>query len=1074
MKSYKPGVCYPTQEGFQIRNGSRFYNRPLYGQDHISMVLAGDRPAAMMNLAVHGGKMGNLHIGLVAGGNAKWFHEFGEVVATYIPGLMKYEISDRLFPKVKIILQVVPLSECQGFAVKISGKGLPKGARIVWMYGGASGYGQMVNAVWQESYFKFAPQDCVDNDIEIRDGYFWFEGRDVRELRREDHIKDLKPGKKQLFGATSLAGEYKICEATGAEFGPNRLFEDFGVYNIHSTNIPSVVVFGSKPLPAAMEGFIFISFSNQITELLKQPEKVFADSVNRVRTIANKIAVRTPDMRLDRVVESMNISCDALWYDPCFSHGTRMWLTPYLGWEIYFGPEVSGRHDRVKTAILAFCKKQLPNGAISSHYTCLGDGYNMNEQFLDQIIYHYLWTGDKELMREIMPVLDRVLQWQKENNDPDRDDLYTNTLNTWESDYHWYYGGACTQSSAYTWWAYRMLGQIADEIGLDGRAYLAEGERIKTATFDALWLKSKGIFAEYKDTFGLKRLHEETEQASIYIPAQVGLTDDFQTYQMLRWVETHLEPIIPHGPGKPGKLYWGSNWRPTPPNGYQHTSRDPALSISLNTLLGYYRIGESQKGYEMLLGAASSCYINRCPGAISYKAIGNGFQGGPAETTNLAVRPEGVDLANTVSLFLRDVVEGLFGIRPQMQHNHIVVEPHYPPDWNNASIKTDDIELDYQGSAKKDRLAVTTPTMTTKTVRIIAKSPEIKAVRLNGQKADYDLIPAIGHVVVEIKTPALKEAVVQIDYGNKKFISIKFNTVGWFDKGYEVKTGSARLIKVFDPQEILSDVSLRPHGVKGKLAGKNGFHTFFVLIEDQGTTYWNPINLEIKGEPVAARPVFDARLPRKPNFATRCEPLSLAEYYNLKIEDIFKQQYVSPKPARRDWIRPDGLSGWNAVITPDDSQMREKIKNGKLLTEAGIPFRQAKEGNNAVFVSQWDNFPACVQIPVGKSAGKIYFLISGTTFPMQSHLANGRITVVYCDGGQEQLDLINPDNYDDGLADFGYYHYAKDNGCEILGKNTHADIVEIPADPARTIDQIVFEALSNQVVIGLLGMTLMK
>jgi hypothetical protein len=699
----------------------------------------------------------------------------------------------------------------------------------------------------------------------------------------------------------------------------------------------------------------------------------------------------------------------------------------------------------------------------------------MNEQFLDQIIYHYQWTGDRELMRDIMPVLDRVLQWQKDNCDTDRDDLYTNTLNTWESDYHWYYGGACTQSSAYTWRAYSMLGQIADEIGLDGRPYLDEAEKIKAALFDTLWLKTKGIFAEYKDTFGLKRLHEEPEQASIYIPAQAELTDEFQTYQMLRWVEAHLQPIITHGPGKEGKLYWSSNWRPTPPNGYNHSSRDPALSMSLNIALGFYRIGDVQKAYQLLLGAGLSCYINRCPGAISYKAIGAGFEGGVPESKNMSARPEGVDLANTISLFLRNVVEGLFGIRPEIQHNRMTIEPHFPADWRKARIKTDDIEMIYSGSTHKQQSEIKTPTAFGKTINLLARSPVIKQVRLNGEKVNYEIIPAIDHAIVQIKIPEQKDSLLQVEYLRKKFSAVKYNPVAIQGKEYRVTIPSARIAKVFDPQEILSDIFLQPNSLKGKITGQAGFHTFFVLVEDQSVTYWKPVNLEIKNPTAEARPTFDPKATRKPNFLKQCEMTALTDFYNLRIEDIFKQEYVGPKPDRRDWIKSNGLSAWNEKTgDPDVSLLREKTKRGVLQTETGIPFRQVTEGNNAVFVSRWDNFPDSVCIPIGKSARKIYFLISGTTFPMQSHIANGRITVMYRDGEAVQRDLVNPHNYDDGLADFGNYHYAKENGCEILGKDSHADIVEIATDPIRIIDHIQFEALSNQVVIGLLGITLWK
>ena len=59
-----------------------------------------------------------------------------------------------------------------------------------------------------------------------------------------------------------------------------------------------------------------------------------------------------------------------------------------------------------------------------------------------------------------------------------------------------------------------------------------------------LWLKDKGYFAEYKDLLGLKRIHDAAEAPTIYHPIDFYLTDDFRSYQALRYIENRLKKIL--------------------------------------------------------------------------------------------------------------------------------------------------------------------------------------------------------------------------------------------------------------------------------------------------------------------------------------------------------------------------------------------------------------------------------------------------------------------------------------------------------------------------------------------------
>jgi hypothetical protein len=243
----------------------------------------------------------------------------------------------------------------------------------------------------------------------------------------------------------------------------------------------------------------------------------------------------------------------------------------------------------------------------------------------------------------------------------------------------------------------------------------------------------------------------------------------------------------------------------------------------------------------------------------------------------------------------------------------------------------------------------------------------------------------------------------------------------------------------------------------------------------------------------------------------------LDRFYNDRLSTVLSYPFWTwdtdyPYPVCRDYMF-DHLLG-NRTGRPNDNRLRARIsEQGVFVAENGIPFAQRAEGNNIVALSRWSDFPPQVAVPVRDTARKIYLLISGLTFPMQSQIANLHVVVNYADGGKSDLDLVNPDNFDTGWAGFygGNYHYAT-NGMEVIGSGppeekdimsrdmpfahpgtllgqqgvpelldyskwataTHADIVDMECDPARRIQSLEVMVLSNEIIVALYGVTLLK
>ena len=85
----------------------------------------------------------------------------------------------------------------------------------------------------------------------------------------------------------------------------------------------------------------------------------------------------------------------------------------------------------------------------------------------------------------------------------------------------------------------------------------------------------------------------------------------------------------------------------------------------------------------------------------------------------------------------------------------------------------------------------------------------------------------------------------------------------------------------------------------------------------------------------------------------------------------------------------------------------------QIKTLAGIPFQTPGDtsSRNIVFTSMWDNYPDSITIPLKGNSSHAYFLMTGTTNPMQSRIVNGEIIINYTDGTSDKLELKNPENW---------------------------------------------------------------
>jgi hypothetical protein len=1125
--------------GFEIINGRGFYNRPIWGphcrdltESWRLVAMAGDLPAVLLHTNRGRLKLGHLFLGLKGG---RWFHEFDAIKARYVEGRQEYELADPCASGPIRLVFVRPV-DFSGLLVRVD---LPakQRAELVVACGGATVPNPPAHYNIRPPRL-FEPGECEGSTVELEANAF--------RTRRDP--------KWALLVTAAVPMHIVVADAARFERGPAALLASSG------TKLPMAAALCATPA----DGTIYLLLT---TDDLALPEvrtctsdlaSAFDSAVRHYRDLSRTVEVHTPDPYLDATLAAQVLALDASWHDPSMMHGTLSWHYPYAGWRGCYGVTVAGWHDRVQSHAAQFFKVQVKEpeypppraepppfgegpvcrGAIPGllHHPSLF--YNMGEVLLDMMFYDWLWTGDLDYMSRAFDFIADKLIWQDRALDPDDDGLYENWLNAWNTDAKWHNGGGCTSSSVYTWRANLMMANIARRLGKDPSVFEARAKKIKAACEELLWVPEKGVYAEYQDLLGLKRRHEAPDQSSVYTPIDLHFCDDFQAYQMLRFTEYSFssEPM-PRG----GRLLWSSNWLPP-----FYSSLGLFTAVTLNLILCYYRLGLSEKADGLLRGIEAAAFFGPYPANLSY-----------AQRPDGSTRDMDVDFTDTTSMFVRTVVEGLFGVQMNVPDGWAQVQPSFPWDWESASLRTADASYEYTRTGQAETLKIQTSRPLRYRVRLRARSAEVRGVAVNGEKKNFRIEPGIGWAWVVVETEIAKQAQIRVEYGERKLPVAACEPVGAVGEDYSFSVMNGRILEVYDPQGIIGQKRISGANCTVRFTGRPGWHTFFVLAEAGQVRAWLPIDLELRvpleivdarltqgkcacavrnntqrprplnGQvevagskarlegtvpargttPVEVRVDDVSRLSPGTNLITLAardysirgeltdwrQPVNdhavrtvpLGRFVNQELATLHERSYLWPRTQHYTMtVLEDGRSWWEEWDGKECKKPVVKLekltpRNGVFLSSIGIPFAMPAQGPNACFTSRFENFPTAITIPVGLKARKLYFLLAASTNQMQSRIENGRLTV-NTPGERKILPLINPDNLDDWLSNAKYdprkelsKPYAQSGFIQEFGANTHGLILDMDLGGLCQIDSVELECSSNEVLLGLLGLTLL-
>lgn len=775
--------------------------------------------------------------------------------------------------------------------------------------------------------------------------------------------------------------------------------------------------------------------------------------------LASSVVFKTPDAYINTVGGALVMAADGAWDGKVWQHGAVGWRMSLPGWRGAYMGDFLGMQDRQRIHFDAYAKSQVTAVPVtephlmdaknnqargtykwgtpmySNGYICRNPEknhqfhhYDMNLVYIDELLWHFQFDADTAYMRKMWPVIKSHLAWEKQAWDPDNDGLYDAYCCIWASDALQYNSGAVTHSSAYNYRSNCLAARIAEIIGENPKPYQDEADRILKAMNERLWLKDSGHWAEYQDFMGLKRVHCDAALWSIYTPIDCGVGTAEQNYSATRYVDRHT-PHIPYiYKGTEYQTLSTSDWAP-----YEWSINNVAMAEVMHTVLAYYQAGRVEEAYRLLkANVLDFMYLGSSPanfGQLSKldAATGEGYR----------------DFADVTGISSRALIQGLYGITPNALEGECIIRPGFPAAWDSASVHTPYLDYAFK--------------------------------RVNGKDV-FD-------VTQNFKRPL--KLVIRQNLGGGKYKDTAFST----DKVQHIE------MPTILPKEE------RDMKDEKDMVGK---YPLAESIAEQAVDAW----ASIKG----VGNDFAEVNPKE------CRKVNMDKAFNANVSDIFKNQYLSPRsPYTTLCVPTQGIGDWcstKKTANIDDTKFRSLIQDGEFMAQVDgdLPFRSPKEGKNIAYTSLWDNYPDSISVALKGKASHAYLLMAGSTNAMQYAIGNAVVRVEYSDGTSDELMLVPPVNwcpieqdflenttafpqpelrpYRVGLASgkvsrhlFRDLHLEVNrNMADVPGfKKAVAEVdggaailLDMPLDGKKKLRRLTLRTLSNEVVIGLMGITLQK
>jgi len=501
------------------------------------------------------------------------------------------------------------------------------------------------------------------------------------------------------------------------------------------------------------------------------------------------------------------------------------------------------------------------------------------------------------------------------------------------------------------------------------------------------------------------------------------------------------------------------------------------LAENSHTALALWQTGMRDEAYRIFKGTMlDSMYMGLCPGDFHM-------------TSALDVHRQEAqrDFGDPLGISSRALVEGLFGVQPNLIANEIRIKPGFPSAWDRASLKHKDFDFAWHREGLRESFEFTSrlPKTAALTLSLPARTTSLPVLTSNGQRVQcaFDSA-AVGTPTLTAKLPAARSYRLTVEWHGRAPSVAATQQSHRVGEALTLPQGVS-LTQIDDPQHALTN---------GRIASP-GFHTVFANMHEGDCKWSMPIPFEAKADAPLFLPI--------PHLAASVpgEQIDLSAVLKHHVTEIFTRGYTEPRSQYCSLAFPDNLlGGWanaNGIATIDDAGLR--AAGGLLKTGIGVDFgTPAGSAPNCLFLSYWKQDESKAKVSLSGRAHGIYLLVAGSTLPQCSRIQHGMVSVTYTDGASAKLALRNPETWwpieqDYLLDDYLFVNNAplpprvdlRSGQTRVLdpvafhGKGRTvpggaATILHLPLDPAKDLASLQIEVDLYGIVVGLLAATLAR
>lgn len=559
----------------------------------------------------------------------------------------------------------------------------------------------------------------------------------------------------------------------------------------------------------------------------QNPGEAIAQSENFWGDMRNRVRIRTGDERFDNVVQSIGSRLISNYEYPGYLHGSNYMKYGKINCG-YYGHEAAGFHDEVATSLKFISGTQCVKGRqryIMPNFRISQWAEEMNPYFIDQVWYHYRWTGDMDFLNDMWPSVRKALEHLIITSDPEHDGFFTGFYETWNGDAKnrggagscWTAMGISALRNGYKMatilrdldWTYTGQQNPYPPADNDFRTRYKRLLDKAEASYKTLYNKKTGTYSS-REWEGPLRNMPDNEESNYAIWREIGST--LENFTSMRFIRDYYHEKTGDGVIE----FCNRNWPVCWSNHYDSFS-DAMASVASAAM-----VNDINNFWPLLKSVSEGVYTRPQCTVIA----GGGSQ--------LSLESD--------QMFMMALLDNVFGIKPYFGENLLMIRPSFPDSWKNPEIILPDVTYEYSTGPEEITLHVKTPVD-----RILqAEIPTVQNVRevtLNGNKVDFEIRKEVNRCRVIIKTPASRENRIRVFLDVKKVVE-DGDVNCLINKAAIFKFNNGELIRVHNPQidfgEVIADsfmVQVMPR-VKGR-------YTLFAELKNGNVSWYQPIELTV-------------------------------------------------------------------------------------------------------------------------------------------------------------------------------------------------------------------------------------